>query len=188
MIASPPHSDQSWMSTKLLYASHYFESAVEYLTVTDAEREIAVRRHRPREEACDGRAAESAGSALPGHVVGRSQRREPRPLALAELDRLAHGIRNDQDIGEQDGGVEAEAAYRLQRRLDRELRRVAEFEEAWRPRPQCAVFRQIPACLAHQPDRDAIDRLAQQGPDQRLFGSVHDPRSFGKGPLTYLHS
>jgi hypothetical protein len=36
MIASSPHSDQSWMSTKLLYASHYFESAVEYLTVADA--------------------------------------------------------------------------------------------------------------------------------------------------------
>jgi hypothetical protein len=36
MMASSPHSDQSWMSTKLLYASHYFESAVEYLTVADA--------------------------------------------------------------------------------------------------------------------------------------------------------
>ena len=30
------HSDQSWMSRKLLYASHYFESAIEYITVADA--------------------------------------------------------------------------------------------------------------------------------------------------------
>ena len=36
MLAPPAHSDRSWMSTKLLYASHYFESAVEYLTVADA--------------------------------------------------------------------------------------------------------------------------------------------------------
>ena len=36
IIAPPVHSDRSWMATKLLYASHYFESAVEYLTVADA--------------------------------------------------------------------------------------------------------------------------------------------------------
>jgi hypothetical protein len=35
-ISSPAHLDQSWMTTKLLYASHYFESQVEYLTVIDA--------------------------------------------------------------------------------------------------------------------------------------------------------
>jgi hypothetical protein len=36
MMATSSHSDESWMSTKLLYATHYFESAVEYLTVADA--------------------------------------------------------------------------------------------------------------------------------------------------------
>jgi hypothetical protein len=36
MVASQAHPDQSWMATKLLYASHYFESQVEYLTVVDA--------------------------------------------------------------------------------------------------------------------------------------------------------
>jgi hypothetical protein len=36
MISSQTHPDQSWMATKLLYASHYFESQVEYLTVADA--------------------------------------------------------------------------------------------------------------------------------------------------------
>lgn len=36
MMAPSPRSDESWMSTKLLYATHYFESAVEYLTVADA--------------------------------------------------------------------------------------------------------------------------------------------------------
>jgi hypothetical protein len=36
MLASASHPDESWMATKLLYASHYFESAVEYVTVLDA--------------------------------------------------------------------------------------------------------------------------------------------------------
>lgn len=36
MISSQAHPGQSWMATKLLYASHYFESQVEYLTVADA--------------------------------------------------------------------------------------------------------------------------------------------------------
>ena len=34
--ASPARPDESWMSTKLLYASHYFESQVDFLTVSDA--------------------------------------------------------------------------------------------------------------------------------------------------------
>jgi len=36
MLAAPTRPDQSWMTTKLLYATHYFESEVEYLTITDA--------------------------------------------------------------------------------------------------------------------------------------------------------
>jgi hypothetical protein len=36
ILVPSAHADQSWMSKKLLYASHYFESAVEYLTVADA--------------------------------------------------------------------------------------------------------------------------------------------------------
>ena len=36
MISSHTHPDQNCMTTKLLYASHYFESQVEYLTVSDA--------------------------------------------------------------------------------------------------------------------------------------------------------
>ena len=36
MNESGAHPDQSWMATKLLYASHYFESQVEYLTIANA--------------------------------------------------------------------------------------------------------------------------------------------------------
>jgi hypothetical protein len=36
MYSSPAHTDESWMTSKLLYASHYFESQVDFLTVADA--------------------------------------------------------------------------------------------------------------------------------------------------------
>jgi hypothetical protein len=36
MYASPTRPDESWMSSKLLYASHYFESQVDFLTASDA--------------------------------------------------------------------------------------------------------------------------------------------------------
>lgn len=36
ILAPVSQPDQSWMTTKLLYASHYFESTVEYLTVVSA--------------------------------------------------------------------------------------------------------------------------------------------------------
>ena len=36
MLSPQAHPDQSWMTTKLLYASHYFESQIEYLTIIDA--------------------------------------------------------------------------------------------------------------------------------------------------------
>jgi hypothetical protein len=36
ILTSAVHSDHSWMARKLLYASHYFESAIEYITVADA--------------------------------------------------------------------------------------------------------------------------------------------------------
>jgi len=36
MYSSPARTDESWMTSKLLYASHYFESQVDFLTVADA--------------------------------------------------------------------------------------------------------------------------------------------------------
>lgn len=36
MYTSPARTDESWMTSKLLYASHYFESQVDFLTAADA--------------------------------------------------------------------------------------------------------------------------------------------------------
>lgn len=37
MYSSPSHPEETWMTTKLLYASHYFESQVDFITVADAD-------------------------------------------------------------------------------------------------------------------------------------------------------
>ena len=71
-------------------------------------------------DAIDGRAPP-----MPSSV----DRIEPRTLALDEPDLPAERIRHDQDVGEQDRRIEAEAADRLQRHLGGELGIVAEVEE-----------------------------------------------------------
>jgi hypothetical protein len=36
MYSSPAHPDMSWLTSKLLYASHYFESQIDFITLADA--------------------------------------------------------------------------------------------------------------------------------------------------------
>ena len=76
------------------------------------------------------------GGPQPREIRGRRHRREPRALALDEDELRAQRVRHQQDVGEEDGRVEAVAADRLQRHLGGELRRVAEVEEARRPGPR----------------------------------------------------
>ncbi len=81
-----------------------------------------------------------------------------RALALGELEADAHGFERQQDVGEDDGRVDLVAPDRLDRHLGGELRRLAHFEKGVLC-PDLAVFRQIPARLAHHPYRGAVHRL-----------------------------
>jgi hypothetical protein len=64
-------------------------------------------------------------------------------------------VGNDENVAEQNGGVHAISAQRLQRRLAGEVRRIAELKEVALPFPKGAIFRQVAAGLAHQPERRA---------------------------------
>ena len=86
-------------------------------------------------------------------VGGIGQRFELGTFAFLEPDLLAERIGHHEDVGEDDGGIEPEPPHRLQRDLDRLVRRVAEFEERARRRPDGAILRQVAPGLAHQPDR-----------------------------------
>src|SRR5205085_884596 len=73
-------------------------------------------------------------------AFGARDRIEPWSFTGFETDCLAQRVRDDQDVRKQDGGIEAEAPDRLQRRLDRKLRRVAELQEALGRRPDGPIF------------------------------------------------
>src|SRR5690606_26300299 len=96
-------------------------------------------------------------------------------LALLEGEGTAEGMRHDQNVGKQDRRVEAEAADGLQRHLDGEIRIVAEVEKASGAGAELPVFGQIPACLAHHPDRWRLDRLSCQHLHQLAHGTLSSP-------------
>jgi hypothetical protein len=62
-------------------------------------------------------------------------------------------MRNDQNIGEQDCGVETESSDRLQRYLGGQIRREHEVEEAAGARPKLTILREVTTGLPHQPNR-----------------------------------
>src|SRR5262249_10401344 len=67
--------------------------------------------------------------AEPIDVLARSDGRvDDRALALRELERRAHRLERQEDVGEEDRRIEAELE-RLERDLEAELRRLADLEE-----------------------------------------------------------
>ena len=96
------------------------------------------------------------------------QRLQPRPFASLERHRAAERVRHDQNIGEQDRGIEAEAADRLQRDFRCKLGREAQIEKAPRALAQRAIFRQIAPGLAHEPHRRRRLRAARQDFEDRF--------------------
>src|SRR5207244_1590026 len=81
------------------------------------------------------------------------QRLELWTLALLEPNLLTKCVGNHEDVGEDDGSIEPEAAHRLQADLDGLIRCVAKFEERSRRRTDRAILRQVTPGLTHQPDR-----------------------------------
>ena len=89
---------------------------------------------------------------------------------VAEFDGRAHGFGDDENIGEDDDGVHAEAAMRLQRDFGGEIGRLGDFEEAVLL-ADGAVFGQVASRLAHHPHRHARDGLVAAGTQEQLFGA-----------------
>ena len=92
---------------------------------------------------------------------------ELRTLTGKERQVLAHRVRDDQDVGKQDGAVEIEPADRLDRDLGGRVGIVNQRQESALLRPQCAVFGEITSRLAHQPNRPLGRILAGQGAEQK---------------------
>ena len=83
----------------------------------------------------------------------RIQRIEPRAFADFEPHRAAERVGDHQNVGEDDRGIEAKTADRLQRDFGGAFRIEAQIEEAAGLGAQLAIFRQIASGLPHHPDR-----------------------------------
>ena len=119
----------------------------------------------------------------PGEVAGVVvERLEPRPVAGLEADSLAQGIGHHENVAEQDGGVEAEPADRLQRRLGGQAGVVAEIEEARGGRADLAIFGQVAPGLAHQPDRRRTFERSPSSVAETVWRTVTSAASTGDAP------
>ena len=121
------------------------------------------RRAHPRNRLVDGRKLFEVDLIVqPAELRPGSHGIEPRPLALDEADLLAERVRDHEDVGEQDRGVEIEAPDRLERDLGRGFGRIAEIEEAARLGAKLAIFGKIASRLPHQPDRRRPEGFARK--------------------------
>ena len=103
-------------------------------------------------------------------LLRRIQRIEPRAFAGLEAHGTAERIGDHENIGEDDRGIEVEAADRLQRHLGGIFRREAQIEKAARLGAQFAILRQIAAGLPHHPYRRHRLPVAGQYLEKRLNG------------------
>ena len=87
----------------------------------------------------------------------------PEPVALA------HGLGHDKDVGKQDGGIEGKPAQWLEGDLGRQRGSAHEVGEGM-PGLELAVFRQVAAGLAHDPDRRPLERAAGAGGEKAFPG------------------
>ncbi len=93
----------------------------------------------------------------------RPQRRLDRgTFAADEVERNAHRLERQQQIGKEDRGVHLDAADRLQRHFGGEIGRAAEVEQRI-AFAQRAILAHVAAGLAHEPDRRRVDRLPPAG-------------------------
>ena len=100
------------------------------------------------------------------HIGHRSDRiMDNRPLALGEFQADAHWFERQQDVGEDDCRVDLIPPDRLDRDFRSHFRGLAHLQEGILG-PDLAVFRQVPACLAHHPHGGAIYRLAPASLDK----------------------
>ena len=90
------------------------------------------------------------------------RRGKARALAGFEIEPQAHRVRNGEDVRKENGGIQREAAQRLERHLTGQLGVFAQRHKIARLRARGFVLWQIASRLAHHPHRGDINGLAQQ--------------------------
>ena len=103
----------------------------------------------------------------PLHVFRAPDRTvDVRPVAPGELEADAEGLEHEQDVGEEDRGIDAEPVHRLERHLGGGLGILAELEEA-AAGPDGAVLGHVAPGLAHEPHGGERGRGAPASLEER---------------------
>ena len=92
-------------------------------------------------------------------------------LAFLEREAEAHRLEREQNVGEDNRGIEREAVDRLKRDLRRQLGRLADFEDGML-RADGPVFRHVAAGLPHEPHRHAVRGLAATGFEESIVHRI----------------
>ena len=112
-------------------------------------------------------------AAQPVDVGGAPDRPvDRRPFALDEIEVEAHRGEGQEEIREEDRGVDVDHVDWLKRDGDGELGLAADLEQGI-TLPERAIVRHVPARLTHEPDGCGIDRLAPAGAEKSI---VHETR------------
>ncbi len=78
---------------------------------------------------------------------------------VAELELQAHGFSGDEDVRENDDGVDTKPSEGLEGNFNGEIRRFANLEECM----LCAkftIFGEVAPCLSHHPDGESRNGLS----------------------------
>ena len=92
------------------------------------------------------------------------------------MERDAHAVERQHDVGVEDRGVDAEPVHRHRGDPRAELRRARDLEDP-EPLAERAVLLEAAAGLAHEPDRRTLDGLAPAGADEERGGHVTSARA-----------
>ena len=106
-----------------------------------------------------------------GRHIGRSAHgmMHDRPFAGLELEGQAHGLERKQQVGKDDGRVDAELFSSGDGDFGGDLRLLADLDQRV-VLADVAILLHVAAGLAQKPDRRAIDGLAQAGADEAVTG------------------
>jgi len=124
----------------------------------------------------DGDVGVDAGGLEAVQIVDVAQRRiQHRAGPFFEVQVHAHQLEGNQNVVEDNGGVDVQRVDGLQRDLERKIDRASHLHEGVLL-AQHLIAGQIATGLAHHPDRQAIHRLMPQG-GAYTFASSHNQSS-----------
>ena len=107
------------------------------------------------------------------HVFGGAHRLlDHRPFAGGEMEGQAHDFERQQQVGEDDGGVNLEELGGGDGHFGREFGLLADFDQRMML-ADVAVFLHVAASLAHEPNRSGLDRKPLAGADKQGVGCGH---------------